>query len=123
MYLVGAEHPHKHAARRILERLIAAEERLVTDVEVIQEVLHRYSAINRRDAIRPCVEALLGVADEVYPIELDDVLAARDLVAEDSGISARDAIHVAVMRHAGVTRLVSFDRGFDLVEGLERISE
>ena len=31
MYLVGAAHPHKDDARRLLERAIAAGERLVTD--------------------------------------------------------------------------------------------
>lgn len=123
MYLVGAPHPNKEAARRILERLIAAEERLVTDTEVIQEILHRYVAIRRRDAIAPCVDALLGLVDEVYGVELDDVLGARDLVVTTGGLSARDAIHVAVMDRVGVRRLVSFDRGFDQVEGLERIAE
>lgn len=122
MYLVGAEHPNKHAVRRILERLIAAEERLVTDVEVIQEILHRYAAIRRRDAIEPCIAALLGLADEVYPVELDDVLRARDLVADREGLSARDALHVAVMERRGVRRILSFDAGFDAVEGVDRVA-
>jgi hypothetical protein len=121
MYLVGAEHPHKHDARRILERLIAASERLVTDVEVVQEILHRYIAIHRRDAIAPCIEALLGVADEVFDIELGDVLRARDLLVVSTGLSARDALHSAVMEHHGVSRIFSFDAGFDGVRGLERI--
>lgn len=39
MVLVGAEHPNKQAARRVLERLIAGSQRLVTDAGVIQEIL------------------------------------------------------------------------------------
>jgi serine/threonine protein kinase len=35
-------------------------ERLVTDSEVFQELLHRYAAIQRLDAIEPAFEALLG---------------------------------------------------------------
>src|SRR5258708_22553538 len=35
MYLVGADHPHKVDARRLLEAAIAAGERLVTDAEVL----------------------------------------------------------------------------------------
>ncbi len=123
MYLVGAEHPNKHTTRRILERLIAGSERLVTDVEVIQEILHRYAAIRRRDAIQPCIDALLGLADDVFPVELDDVLAARDLVAGPASISARDALHVAVMERHGVSRILTFDAGFDAVPGIERIFE
>ena len=73
LYLVGAPHPHKADAQRLLERCIAAEERLVTDVEVLEEILHRYTAIGRRDANSPAFEALLGMIDEVHPIELPDV--------------------------------------------------
>lgn len=123
MYLVGAEHANKHAVRRILERLIAASERLVTDAEVIQEILHRYTAIRRRDAIGPCVDALLGMADEVFPVEAEDALAARDLLLSSEGLSARDAIHVAIMQRYGVGRILSFDAGFDGVRGIERIAE
>ncbi|MBT8488631.1 MAG: type II toxin-antitoxin system VapC family toxin [Gemmatimonadetes bacterium] len=121
MYLVGAEHPNKDAARGALERLVADAERLVTDVEVIQEILHRYTAIGRRDAIGPCIETLLGLADDVFTVELGDALRARDLVLDHPELSARDAIHVAVAERMGVTRILSFDRGFDQVEGLERI--
>jgi len=123
MYLVGAEHANKHAARRIFERLVAASDRLVTDAEVIQEILHRYSAIRRRDAIGPCVDALLGLADEVFPVELEDALEARDLVASSDRLSARDALHVAVMRRYGVRRILTFDAGFDTVADIERICE
>ena len=62
MYLVGAAHPHKVDAQRLLERCIADGERLVTDAEVLQEILHRYVAIDRRDAIQPALDALMGVA-------------------------------------------------------------
>ena len=48
MYLVGAEHHHKIDAQRLLERCIAERWRLVTDAEVMQEILHRYSKIERR---------------------------------------------------------------------------
>lgn len=33
MYLVGAAHPSKNAAQRLLERVIADGERLVTDAD------------------------------------------------------------------------------------------
>ena len=40
MYLVGASHPNKDAARRALELCINRGERLVTSAEVMQEILH-----------------------------------------------------------------------------------
>jgi predicted nucleic acid-binding protein len=51
MYLVGAPHPHKADAQRLLENLISDRQRLVTDAEVLREILQRYVAINRREAI------------------------------------------------------------------------
>jgi predicted nucleic acid-binding protein len=38
------------------------------------------------------------------------------------GISARDALHVTVMRAAGVSRILTFDRSFDACQGIERLS-
>ena len=121
MYLVGAAHPHKADAQRLLERCVADEERLVTDAEVLQEILHRYSAIGRRDAISPAFEALLAVVDEVFPIELRDVERSRDVLLAIPGLSARDALHVSVMERRSIARILSFDAGFDALPGVARI--
>ncbi len=122
MYLVGRAHPHKVDAQRVLERLVAQGERLVTDAEVLQEILHRYVAIDRREAIQPAFDALLGVVDEVFPITLDDAQSAREIVLARRKVSARDAIHAAVMTRLGMTEIVSFDRGFDELPGVARIA-
>ena len=121
MYLIGAPHPHKADAQTRLEQLVVAGERLVTDVEVLQEILHRYVAIQRRDAIQPAYDAILGIVEEVFPIEQDDVMRAREIVLGVSSLSARDAIHVAVMESRGIEAILSFDRGFDDFPGLNRI--
>jgi hypothetical protein len=122
MYLVGAAHPHKIDARRLLERFIADGERLVTDVEVFQEILHRFVALKRRDAIQPTFDALREVVDEVFSIHDADVERAKAIVLGRRDLSARDAIHVAVMEREGVQRILTFDSGFDGVPGIERIS-
>ena len=122
MYLVGGDHPLKLESRRLLERSIAAGETLVTDAEVLQEILHRYAAIDRRDAVEPAFEVLLAVSSQVFPVELADVQRARALVVTAPTLSARDAIHVAIMQRRGVERILSFDRGFDDVPGIARIA-
>lgn len=122
MYLVGAAHPHKTDAQRLLERLTTSNRRLVSDAEVLQEILHRYVAIQRRDAIQPAFDALLGVVDEVFPVTVDTVTRARDVVLGSPDLSARDAVHVAVMRQHGVEEILSFDRGFDAAPGIRRIA-
>jgi hypothetical protein len=122
MYLVGAPHSHKRDAQQILERLLAEEERLVTDAEVLQEILHRYVAIDRRDAIQPTFDALLGIADEVLPVELADVESAKRIVLGSPKLSARDALHLAVMERQKIARIFSFDTGFDDVPGIARLA-
>jgi len=122
MYLVGATHPNKDAARRLLEQCINRGERLVADAEVLQEILHRYVAINRRDAIQPAFDALLRVVDEVYAVDVADIQRAKTLVQGVTPLSARDAVHVAIMQRHGIARILSFDSGFDRVNGIERVT-
>jgi uncharacterized protein len=119
MYLIGAPHPNKDEALRQVETAIAAEETLVTSAEVLQEILHRYTAIRRPDAIQPAFDAVLGIVDEVFPVEAQDVERAKDLLAEPYVHSARDALHLAVMERRGVARILTFDRAFDDVPWVE----
>ena len=122
MYLVGAPHPRKSDAQRILEAVVADRQRLVTDAEVMQEILQRYVAIERPDAIQPAFDALLGLVDEVFPIDRDAAERAKRIVLGQRRLSARDAIHVATMEQHGIGRIMSFDSGFDGVPGIERLS-
>ncbi len=122
MYLIGAEHPHRQRAKQAIERAVANEERLVTSVEVLQEILHRYTAIDRREAIDPAFRTLLGLVDEVLELSLDDLLRAKSIALESEGLSARDALHIAVMERASIRRIMSFDRGFDARSGVERVA-
>ena len=121
MYLMGAAHPHKTEAQVILERLIAAGQRLVTDAEVLQEILHRYTAIEKREAIAPALQVTLDIVDEVFPIEKAEVLRAGEITQNRAPLSARDAVHIAVMERHGIRSILSFDGDFDRWPGLQRI--
>lgn len=121
MYLVGAAHPHKTDSQVLLERLIAAGERLVTDAEALQEILHRYTAIQKRDAIEPAFRVMLDVVDDVFAIEKRDVLRAGEIAQSPRSLSARDSIHIAVIERHGVSSILSFDADFDRWPGLKRI--
>jgi predicted nucleic acid-binding protein len=122
MYLVGAPHPHKADAQRLLEKLITERQRLVTDAEVLQEILHRYVAIDRRDAVQPAFDALLGVVDEVLAVDGSVVQRAKQIVLGYRQLSARDAVHLSVMEQNGIERILSFDSGFDAFPRITRLS-
>ena len=93
----------------------------MTDAEVLQEILHRYVAIDRRDAIQPAFDAILGVVDEVYAVTATDVEGAKVIVLGNRELSARDTIHAAVMRRGRSAVFMSFDGGFDSLPGLTRL--
>jgi len=121
MYLVGVDHPHRVETQRALERAVVERRRLVTDAEVLQEILHRFAAIRRRDLMQVAFDVLLGLVDEVLPIVESDVVAAKDLLGTHPKLSARDALHAAVMHNHAIAQILSFDRGFEAVAGVERI--
>ena len=123
MYLIGAAHPKKSEAQVLLERIASAGERVVTDAEVLQEILHRYTAIKRRDAIAPALQLTLDIVDEVFPIEKTDVLRASEITHNPAALSARDAVHVAIMERHGIRSILSFDSDFDRWPGLRRLHE
>ena len=121
MYLIGSDHPHKTDAQLIVERLIVSGQRLVTDAEVRQEILHRYTAIERRESIGSAFHLTMGLVDEVLPIGKADVLRASEIAQSRALMSARDAIHIAVMERHGIRSIFSFDSDFDRWPGLQRI--
>ena len=122
MYLVGGAHRHKERSLVLVTGLVRDEEKLVTDIKVYQEILHRYTAIDRPDAIDPAFDVLDAIVDDILSFGMREIHAARSIIASVPGLSARDALHVAVMRGAGITRILSFDHGFDRCDGIDRIS-
>lgn len=121
MYLVGAAHPNKVDAQRRLEALVAERTRLVTDAEALNEILHRYIALDRRGSIQHAYDLMLGVVDDVLPIERETVERAKRLVLEYPAMPVRTAVHVAVMQQHGIGTVLSFDAGFERVPGIVRL--
>ncbi|MGA8762732.1 MAG: type II toxin-antitoxin system VapC family toxin [Candidatus Sulfotelmatobacter sp.] len=122
MYLIGTPGPHKTDAQRLLERLASERQRLVTDAEVLQEILHRYSAVNRRHDIQLAFDALLNVVDDVLAVDRDVAERAKQIVLGYHRLSARDAVHLAVMQQHGIETILTFDSGFDGFPGITRLS-
>jgi hypothetical protein len=121
MYLIGDDATRQGEVQELLSRLTIQRERLVTDVEVFQEILHRLQGIDRMDRIQPAYDLLLDVVDDVLPYEFVDAMRAKEVLLARRELSARDAVHVAIMQRHGVKRVFSYDHHFDSVPGIERI--
>ena len=57
----------------------------------------------------------------VFPIERDDVEKAAEIARLQRSLSARDALHLAIMQRHGVDTVLTLDAGFDLWPGVERL--
>jgi predicted nucleic acid-binding protein len=56
------------------------------------------------------------------PVDRSVVERAKEIVLGHRRLSARDAVHVAVMEHHGIERILTFDLGFDGFPGITRLS-
>jgi predicted nucleic acid-binding protein len=121
MYIVGSRHPN----RERLEAFFRSHENevYVTSAEVYQEVIHRYVAINRRQAIHDCFSFLDGIVRTVYPITKQDTERAGKIVLAEHGLSGRDSLHIAVMERYGVEEILTCDEDFDLWPGISRVPQ
>ncbi len=122
MYLVGMDQARKMETQRRVERLLNNGERLVTDSEVLQEILHRYTSIKRLDAIQPAFDALLAIVDEVLSVDRIIVERAKQILLGYRRLSARDAVHLSVMQQHEIDQILTFDSGFDGLPGITRLS-
>lgn len=60
--------------------------------------------------------------DEVLPVNLAAVERTKQIVLAYQRLSARDAVHLAVMEQHGIDTILSFDSGFDGFPGIARLS-
>jgi predicted nucleic acid-binding protein len=92
-----------------------------TSTEVLQEILYRYSALGKPELAREVYDLFVEICPVVLPVTLADTDCARDLLVSITGVSARDAVHAAVMRSHELEWIATFDAGFDHVPGVRRI--
>lgn len=122
IYAAGGLHTLKEPCRRILRLVPASPDVFCTDAEVLQELLHRFIALKRWPEGRLLLDEFSTLMDQRVEAMLPmDVLAAATLADENPQLSARDLIHVAVMRRLGIRQIVTADRGFDRLLGIERL--
>lgn len=122
IYAGGRPHALKQPCREVLEVVASASDSFFTDAEVFQELLYRYTS--QRDWIcgRPIFEGFLQLmANRIEPVSIDDVTIAATMTNLSPSLSARDLIHLAVMQRVGATRIVTADRDFDVIAGVERL--
>ena len=111
MYAVGRPHPLREEARAFFERAMEDESvRLCTSAEVLQELLHAYIPVGRMETLDAALALAESCAEEIWEVEAEDVLLARQLAGHHAGLGARDLLHLASCRRRGVDRIQTYDR-------------
>jgi predicted nucleic acid-binding protein len=120
MYAAGAPHPNKAPSVALLEQVAAGEVEASIDAEVLQEILHRYRAINRWDDGKQVYDLVRRLFPVVIPVTARILDRARQLLDTDPTIMARDALHAAVVLEERLDGVISYDRDFDRIAGVVR---
>ena len=121
MYAAGGLHPHKEPSTRLLRQIAEGELEVVSDTEVLQELLYRYWHLRILERGLKLVEQVVSIVPVILPVATPDVVLASTLLTQHRRLEPRDAIHAAIMLNHGISRLYSYDRVFDLVPGLMRL--
>ena len=121
MYSSGAAHPNKLPAIRFLKRVAAGEIEATVDAEVLQEIIHRYRALHRWNEGQQVYALARKLFPEVLAITASVMDGAKKLADEDANISARDAVHAAVVAAYRLEGICTFDSDFDRIRGCRRV--
>ncbi len=121
MYAAGSEHPNKKPSIRTLESVADGTLDAALDAEVLQEILHRYRALNWWHEGRRVFDAARKIFAVVLPVTADILDGARELLDEHSGVSARDALHASLVKNHELDGICSFDTAFDAIDWLRRV--
>lgn len=123
MYLIGNDQNYKNKVQKTLNDLVHNDVKLVTSVEVFQEIIYRYSKINRLDVLDDVFERLTTIVDNIFSTTLHDIILAKENTKLYCGkMSSRDCLHLATMINNNVYTIYSFDQGFDMVKNIKRIT-
>jgi predicted nucleic acid-binding protein len=120
-YATGRPHPYKRPCLQILVDAARGVLQANVDVEVFQEVLHAYSLRGERKRGLSTFDDLLLTFPAPISIEREDIIGARTLLEHYTGLSARDAIHAAVVLNHGLEAIISADRAFDEITEIKRL--
>ena len=110
VYAVANPHPLQDVARAFFDSSLESGEALCTSAEVIQELAHVFLAVRRYAFFDAAISLLTRFSIDVWSLEPEDVLLARQLHEQHPDLSARDLCHLASCLRRNVAEIMTFDR-------------
>lgn len=112
MYASTPPAPQKEKCVLLFKRIEEHAVDAASSAEVLQEILHRYRAVERMEEGFRIYEAFRALPIRWLEIIPEDVDEARQFLMDFPRLSSRDALHIAVMRRHRITKIVTYDSGF-----------
>ena len=109
MYAAGKEHPNKEPSVNILKLIAVGEVDAVINVEVLQEIYHRYTMIKMKEKGIELAKKVITIVPRIYSIELSDAIKAMEIL-EKYNVTSRDAIHIAFMLNRNIKEVCTYDQ-------------
>lgn len=122
MYAAGAPHPLKEPGIAVLDAVASGAVAAKTSVEVVQEILHRFTHIKRRQPGLELARQTLDLFQPLLPVRPRDMRLAIELLEKYPTLSSRDALHAAVALDNGIRRIVSAYRDFEVIREIELVT-
>lgn len=113
MYAGGAEGSYRVPCIEFLKQVRDGDIYAVTNTEVIQEILYRYSKIGKREVGVTMARSVIGLVSKILPVTQQDIDQMIKYFVRFPRLSARDAVHLACMKTHEIGEIVSLDHDFD----------
>ena len=122
IYLNASRSPELRTKYENFYLSLLSEHRAYLDVLVLDELIY----VSRRkyrvpyDVSIEFIESIVLPYVEVLPLAVEEFREASEIL-RSSNVKPSDALHIAVMKLNGISKIVSEDRELDKIEGIERI--
>lgn len=121
VYVYGRSHPYREPCRAIVARQAAGELEGEASVDLLQELAHRRFVQTRDRAVAAGAARDVSRLCRLHELRSTDLTLGLQLFERHARLDARDAVFAAVALNRGIDAILSPDRAFQDVPGLQRV--
>ena len=121
VYAKGVEHPLREPCRTLVTAISNRHIEATTSVEVIQELVHIRARRRGRSDAAALGREYADLLGPLTPVSASDLRTGLALFESIDGLGAFGAVLAAATRSANVGTLVSADRAFAQVSGIDHV--
>ncbi|MGN6189331.1 MAG: type II toxin-antitoxin system VapC family toxin [Conexibacter sp.] len=121
VYALGGPSPYREPCRAIVEKAAAGRLDGEASADLVQEFLHQRMRQVGDRALAAAAARRIPLLCRLHDVKASDLTLALWLFETHERVTARDATFAAVALNRGLDAILSADRDFDEIPGLERI--